>query len=616
MDYVTVNQTDDDGGASVAPCTGADRGRKSHQVDGLSVDPVAAYACHNFEWTVQPPAHKAPPQKVPMALRTKSPRRSRLAALGAITAATLLTVTACSTPAGETAQEPTSATEDAAPATGGTLKVGFSDDVGNYDPHQRPQLTSRTISRQIADTLTDQDPATGEIVPFLATSWDISEDATAFTFTLREDVTFSDGTPLTAEVVKANLDRVVEIGPLAYIGAGLLRNYVGTEVVSDYVLTVTFSEPNAQFLQATSVASLSILAPATLEADPEAVAAGDVIGSGPYVLTSYDPNAGIVLTAREDYAWGSQLYENTGRAHFDTVEVSFIEEPVTLAGAVTSGQLDYAYILDAASVPTLEGAGAQVISTPMPAITIPIVPLLHREIWADENTRRALSFATDRETIVQTVYGGHFPAATGVLTTSNPGYVDLSSELTYDPDRAIALLVEAGWTETGDDGVRAKADGTRLSLEIQYTSTGTGELLLQLLQQQWAQVGIEFRLTPVADLSEYTLHTYPFDLTTWSQTRADADVLRTVYSSFYENQSFLYGHADEDVDALLGTLQSTVDPAERLKVSEEVQRLLIERGYTVPLYDRIQFAGASATVDGVATDIEGKPLFVDFYRAG
>lgn len=548
------------------------------------------------------------------------PRLRRSLTASAMVAA-MLAMAACGSAGGAAGSEAgtaSAASSDetasaAEPTTGGTLRVGFSGDIGNYDPHQRPQLWSRTISRNIADTLTDQDPATGEILPYLAQSWDISDDATEFTFHLREDATFSDGTPVDAAAVKANFDRIVEIGPLAYIAAGLLRNYEGAEVVEPYVLTVRFAEPNAQFLQATSVASLSILAPATLELTPEEVAAGDVIGSGPYVLESYDPTAGIVLVAREDYAWGSPLQDHAGRAYYDDVEISFITEPVTLAGALASGQIDYAYILDPTGLPTVEAAGDQVIETPMPAIAVPIVPLLHREIFQDSNTRRALSLATDRQEIVDAVFAGRYPAATGVLTTSNPGYVDLSEELAYDPDAAIALLEEAGWTEVGADGVRTTADGTPLRLEIQYSGSGSTELILQLLQQQWRGVGIDFVLTPVADLSEYTIHTYPFDLTTWSQTRADADVLRTVYSSFYENQSFLYGYADPEVDALLGDLQSATDPAERVRISGEVQELLLARGYTVPLYDAIQFAAAGDEIAGVTTDIEGKPLFVNFH---
>lgn len=500
----------------------------------------------------------------------------------------------------------------AGPTTGGTLRVGFSDDTGNYDPQQRPQLHARTISRQITDTLTDQDPETGEILPWLATDWEISDDTTRFTFTLRDDVTFSDGTPFDAEVVKANLDRVVEIGPLAYIAAGYLRGYVGSEVLDDGRVRVTFDQPNAQFLQATATQSLGLLSLDTLALPPEEVAAGNVVGTGPYVLDSYVPDQSITLTAREDYDWGSPLYENRGRAYYDTVEVSFIPEATTLAGSLASGQIDVAYILDAASADTIEASDAELVSTAMPAISIPIVPFVYRDVFADEHTRRALSLATDRQAIVDTVFQGRYEPATGVLTTTNPGYVDLSDELTYDPDQAEAELEQAGWTEVGADGIRTNAAGERLAPSIEYVGSGTStEALLQLLQQQWKQVGIDLVLKPVAEASEDALHQHDYDLSTWSQTRADPDVLRTVYSSFYENQSFLYDNADPELDQLLGTLQTTVDPAERLKVSEQVQRLILERGYTVPLYDLTQYTAHAAGVQGYHTDIEGKPLFVD-----
>lgn len=547
-----------------------------------------------------------------MALRRYRPAALRVAALAT---AAVLALSACSGTAGGDGDG--AATDDAAagePTYGGTLRVGFSDDTGNYDPQQRPQLHARTISRQITDTLTDQDPETGEILPWLATGWEISDDTREFTFTLRDGVTFSDGTPFDAEVVKANLDRVVAIGPLAYIGAGYLRNYVGSEVLDEHTVKVVFSEPNAQFLQATATQSLGILSLGTLALDPAEVAAGNVVGTGPYVLDAYVPDQSITLSVREDYAWPSPLYENQGRGYYDSIEVSFVPEATTLAGALSSGQVDVAYILDAASAATVEASDAELVATPMPAISIPIVPFVYREVFADERTRRALSLATDRQAIVDTVFQGRYAPATGVLTTTNPGYVDLRDELQHDPDAAAELLEDAGWTEVGDDGIRSTAAGERLAPSIEYVGTGTStEALLQLLQQQWREVGIDLVLKPVAEASEDPLHAHDYDLSTWSQTRADPDVLRTVYSSFYENQSFLFDNADAELDALLGTLQTTTDAAARLEVSEQVQRLILERGYTVPLYDLTQYTAHAAGVSGYHTDIEGKPLLVDVW---
>lgn len=546
----------------------------------------------------------------PPSATTGSSATERSIAIAALALSAALVMAGCSS--GNGAAEAAGGQADDDPVYGGTLQVAYSADPENYDPHQRPQLHARTVSRQIADTLTDQDPQTGEILPWLATDWQISPDVREFTFNLRQDVTFSDGTPLTAEVVKANFDRIIDIGPLAFVAAGLLRGYEGAEVLDEHTVVIRFSEPNAQFLQATAVQSLSILAPATLELEPDEVAAGNVIGSGPYVLESYDPNDGIRLSVRQDYAWGSPLYDNDGRGYFDEIEISFITEATTAAGAVSSGQVDYVYQLAAESVSGVEAGTAELHPTVMPAIAIPIVPLLHRDLVADANTRRALSYATDRQAIVDSAFQGLYQPATGVLTPSNPGYADLSDEIGYDPQEAERLLEEAGWRNIGADGIRTNDDGQRLSLEIQYVGDSYATMF-QLLQQQWAQVGIEFVLSPVADLSDYNIHTYPFDLSTWSQTRADADVLRTVYSSFYENQSFLFDHPDEDIDELLITLQSTVDEAERLEVSADVQQLLIERGYTVPLFNLVQYAAHDGELQGVHADLEGKPLFVDFY---
>src|SRR5699024_6433379 len=98
-----------------------------------------------------------------------------------------------------------------------------------------------------------------------------------------------------------------------------------------------------------------------------------------------------------DYAWGSPLYENEGRGYFDEIEFTFITEATTAAGAVSSGQVDYVYQLAAESVSGVEAGQADLLPTVMPAISIPIVPLLHREVFADANTRKALNYATDRQ---------------------------------------------------------------------------------------------------------------------------------------------------------------------------------------------------------------------------
>ena len=497
------------------------------------------------------------------------------------------------------------------------LTAAFPPDAENYDPHQRPQTVARTISRQIADVLLDQDPVTGELHPWLATSWDINDDTTEFTFTLREDVTFSDGTAFTAQSVKNNFDRIRDLGSLAYIGANLLRGYVETVVESEFVARVVFDAPNAQFLQGTSTQSLSILADATLQLEPEEVARGNVIGSGPFTLENYTPGESITLVRREAYAWGSPLYNNEGAAHVSEVRIQFIPDGTTRAGAVSSGQVDFGFLLDAATLPSLSG-NVSLEQLAYKGIAIPLVPFVYRPIFTHPEVRQAINFATNREEIAERIFQGHVVPATSVLTAATPGYADQSELLTYDVERAVSILEQAGW-QVGADGVRTNAQGERLSIEIKYAGSGTpNEQMFQLLQTQWREVGIEFVLSPTteAEMSEYTLYDAPYDLTTWSQGRADPDVLRVVYSSFYENQSFFFGNPVAQIDEALTRLQTTTDPAEREQAAAEAQRLILEGGYSFPLYDANANLASGPRITRTRFDAERKPAFVDFEVEG
>ncbi|MBO0874159.1 MAG: ABC transporter substrate-binding protein, partial [Pseudonocardia sp.] len=145
------------------------------------------------------------------------------------------------------------------PRAGGTLRLAVSSDQGCVDPQQVGSNDTIYSVRQLVDSLTDQDPQTGQITPWLATEWQANADASAYTFTLRTGVTFSDGTPLTAEVVKQNFDRVPSLGARATLAKGYLAGYQGTTVDSPTRFTVHFTVPNVQFLQGTSTHSLGIL---------------------------------------------------------------------------------------------------------------------------------------------------------------------------------------------------------------------------------------------------------------------------------------------------------------------------------------------------------------------
>src|SRR5882724_8847550 len=196
-------------------------------------------------------------------------------------------VIACSTSTTNTS------TDASAPVTGGTLQVGLPVDPTCLDPQQTNQLTTMDMSRSLVDSLTAQDPRTGAIVPWLASSFSVADGERRFTFVLRSGPTFSDGTPVDATAVKATFDRLATmpaIGPAAYFAG-----YTGTTVTDAHHLTVNFANPNAQFLPATSTVGFGILSVATASRSLPDRCRGDFVGSGPFVLDHYTADQEVVL---------------------------------------------------------------------------------------------------------------------------------------------------------------------------------------------------------------------------------------------------------------------------------------------------------------------------------
>src|SRR5690606_5472751 len=187
-------------------------------------------------------------------------------------------------------------------------------------------------------SLLSQDPETGELGPWLAESWTVSDDATAFTFTLREGVTFSDGTPLTSHVVLDTFDDVLVQGAQANYAAEHLAGYLGGEAQDDRTFTVRFDTPSIPFLQALTEPILGPLAPATL-AQPWDQRVLGVVGTGPFVLESWTKDTSVVLTRREGYAWGPPFADH-GEAYLDRVTFQIIPEASVRTGAITSDQVD------------------------------------------------------------------------------------------------------------------------------------------------------------------------------------------------------------------------------------------------------------------------------------
>ncbi|TIH34836.1 ABC transporter substrate-binding protein [Subtercola vilae] len=528
--------------------------------------------------------------------------RHRAAALAGAAAALALVVTGC---AGAASGTPGASTDSATPVSGGTLKVAFWDDQqGCIDPNQVYWIESRSIDRQIADSLTDQDPDSGKIVPWLATAWSINADSTQYTFTLRDGVTFSDGEKFDATAVKTALDGTFALGPKSILGLTYLAGYGSTTVVDPTHVQVDFTKPNAAFLQATSTTTLAIEAPATYQQTPEARCAGAVVGSGAFTLDNYTAAKSAHLTKRADYAWPSGLVTNQGAAYLDAIDVTYIKEDSVRNGELTAGTIDVAWPrqpISDADQQVITAAGDVIESRALPGISSILVPNVTKGgPLADADVRNALQKSIDRTTYASTIFWADYPVVTSVVDSTTPFATDESKLLAYDPDGAKKLLDTAGWA-VGADGYRYKA-GQELTLHYPLTVSGAGE---QLLQDQLKQVGINLSLDVVtAAQNTQKLAAGDYDLTGTYLTRADPSVLGSSLDQSSSKQASAVNSQDAatgaSISELFATGLETPDDTARGTAYAALQSKLISTGSAFPIFERVQIAGVSNTVHGFA----------------
>ncbi|WP_261570679.1 ABC transporter substrate-binding protein [Frankia gtarii] len=495
--------------------------------------------------------------------------------------------------------------QDGKPVPGGRLKVAFwSDFQACIDPNQVYWIESRSIDRNLADSLTDQDPKTGKIVPWLATSWTVSPDATSYTFKLRDGVTFSDGTKLDATAVKTAYDGLHDLGAKSTLGLTYLAGYKSTTVVDPSTVKIDFATPNAAFLQASSTTTTAILSPATYKETPEARCAGKIVGSGEFTLDSYSAGKSAKLTKRAGYAWPSSLIANKGAAYLDGIDISYIAEDNVRVGSLTNGTIDIAWPrqpITSADQQVIKASGATIETRALPGIIGLLVPnVTAGRPLADLQVRKALYKALDLPSYAKTVYWDDYPVAKSPVTSTTPYAADESAKLAHDPAGAAKLLDGAGWA-LGSDGYRHK-DGKKLTLTYLTNAAGPGE---QLVQDQLKKVGIDYQIKVVtaAQLTP-TGNSGDWDLSGGYLTRADPSVLGSSLDQAVSKQYTAKYSQDPataaKVSALFAKGLSTADPDKRAAAYQDLQDALIDNGVAYPLFDRLQTAGVSGKVHGFA----------------
>jgi peptide/nickel transport system substrate-binding protein len=523
-------------------------------------------------------------------------------------------------PAGEVTPPPAAPAPEATQPSlaGGKLVYGLTLAPSGIDPHVNASSELGIPLTSVYDTLVyrslnAQASLDNQFVPGLAESWEISGDGLTYTFHLRHDVTFHDGTPFNADAVRINLERVVNPATQSQKAVFLLGPFKSVEVIDEYTVVIHLSAPYAPLLDGLAQVYLGMVSPTAL-AKWGADYQSHQVGTGPFKFVEYVPNDHLTLVRNAAYRWGPALYDHPGPAYLDEIEFRFFTEPSGRALALEAGDADVM-----GEVPPLDAARLRqnkrfvVIPVSLPGQSVAFMLNVRRPPLDDARVRQALLFATDRAAIVQAIFGGESPVANGPLTAVTFGYdPSLAGRYPYDAEEAISLLAEAGWTGSNASGIRER-NGQLLVLQAILMTWGSVPEVAQLLQSQWAKVGIDLRtetLTYPAAVEAARVGNY--HLIPQNFSGSDPDLLWTY---FHSGTPFNWSKvSDPALDSLLDKARSVTDPAQRVALYAQAQQRIMELALLVPIRDPVNLNAASARVQGLRFDAHGWfPLLHDVY---
>lgn len=383
----------------------------------------------------------------------------------------------------------------------------------------------------------------GSIVPGLAASWEISDDGLTYSFSLHDGVRFHDGTAMDAEDVKFTLDRILA-DDSTNAQKALYAAIDAVEVVDPLTVRLTLSEPNGNLLFNLAWGDAVIVAPESIEGIKQ-----QPVGTGAFRFSEWVQSDRIELVRNDDY-WGTP-------ASLEAATFKFISDPTAAFAAVMSEDVDYFQGFPAPEnlvqfeadprfqvlVGSTEGETILAINNRQPPFDNPLV-------------RQAVAHAIDRDAIIDgAMYGYGTPIGTH-FAPHHPAYLDLTAQSAYDPDKARALLAEAGMSEGFETTLHLPPPSyARRGGEIVAAQLAEVGIRARIINVEWAQWlesvfnGKDFGLTIVS-------HTEPFDI------------------GIYANPDYYFQYDNPDFQDLMAQLEGTTGPDARGGLIGDAQRMI------------------------------------------
>lgn len=442
------------------------------------------------------------------------------------------------------------------------------------DPQRNSNVYGYTVSQLMADVLVNY--LDGEYLPALARSWSVSDDGLVYTFNLRQGVRFQNGVPLTADAVKASIERIANPDdPLP--SAGQVAGISQVEVVDFYTVRITLRSLEPDFLL--NLNQVWIIEPSSAED-------GNVpVGTGPYRLVEYQPDQQLVLE-RFEYYWG-------GRPKIEQIVARNIPEPATLVLELEAGAVDAILFTPENDVARLGAAGFQVM--PFGSVNTAFVALNNTTVPTP--LRQAICWAVDRDVLLHTAYAGLGVPETNIALPGSWAQDPTLEGYYYDPERAAEVLDAAGYLDSNGDGVR-EIDGSPINLNFQARGDGAWLLATQIIQQFLGDVGIGTTITTSERNTYYTnVRTGAYDIGWWID---NAQPEPPIYEyAFHSAEHWNLTQRGDDMDALVEAGRASADREVRAAAYFELQRAVFDEAVQCPQFWIQQAHVANPGLSGV-----------------
>jgi peptide/nickel transport system substrate-binding protein len=521
------------------------------------------------------PTEAAPPEPTEAA-PTEAPVEPTEAAPAAETA------TEDSEPAATSEADTTDATTTAGSSAGtakGTLTVAVTVFPNSLDLPATAEVNAGMVAGQLYDSLVFLNDE-GEIVPALAESWTVSDDGTEYTFKLRQGVEFHNGESFTADSVVASWERgkapEMKFGDRWAVAQAVTK-------VDDYTVTVKTEKANPLLLRLIA-SNWGMVPPKYIaEVGTEGFAAKPV-GTGPFMFEEWVKEDRIVMKANPNY-W------QEGLPKLERLIFRPIPESSTRVAAIQTGEVDIAPRLSAEEAGSLEGKpNITVLRYPVDRvyyITFNNMTSGVDKPTMDPRVRLAMNYAVDRKAIIDSLLGGAGKEITGFITSANLGYDESIQPYPYDPDRARALLAEAGY-----------ADGFEMDFACPAGAYTSFEQVCESIVGYLGEVGITANLEQMESAKFWDLEAKkelpPLFGDSWSESSGEA--YPRLFGALGGKEAAFSSWSDPKIDDYLTRISTTMDDQARGKLYAELQKYMYDEPPFIYLYSPETFEGVSTRV--------------------